>query len=62
MGREAEATVSWKGDTGWSRLHLDSTALTLRGEVRGRILRTEIASVSAIDDDLLLATPEGRLC
>lgn len=62
MGREAEATVSWKGDTGWSRLHLDSTTLTLRGDVRGRIPRADIASVAAVDDDLLLSTPEGRLC
>ena len=47
MGREARGMVTFGGTSGAASLHLDSTELTLRGAVRARIARRDIAEIAA---------------
>lgn len=54
MGREAEATAHWRGAIGTVRVLLESQELILRGEIRARIPRSAISSVTADGDNLCL--------
>jgi hypothetical protein len=61
MGREAEATVQWRGETGLSRILLEPTEIILRGDLRGRIARTVLTGFTVEGNDLRIATPDGPL-
>ena len=45
MGREAVAVCHWQGDVAEAKLHLDSKALSLRGEIRVDVPRSDIRDV-----------------
>jgi hypothetical protein len=61
MGREAEATVQWRGQTGLSKVMLESTEIILRGGIRGRIARADLTGFTVDIDDLRIATSDGPL-
>jgi hypothetical protein len=61
MGREAEATVQWRGETGLSRILLEPAEIILRGDLRGRIERSGLTGFVVEGDDLRIATPDGPL-
>jgi hypothetical protein len=61
MGREAEANVQWRGETGLSRVLLESNEIILRGDLHGRIARAGLTLFAVEGDDLRIATPEGPL-
>ncbi len=56
MGREAVAVCHWQGDVAEARLHLDSQALSLRGEMRVDIPRADIRDVVLADDGVRVLT------
>lgn len=45
MGREAAATVHWRGETADAKALLESTEIVVRGPVRVRIARSDITAV-----------------
>ncbi|MEJ6403958.1 hypothetical protein [Yoonia sp. 2307UL14-13] len=51
----------WQGAVAEARLHLDSAALTLRGDIRATIARSDMRDVALTDDGVLVATPNGDL-
>lgn len=61
MGREAVAVCHWQGEVAEARLHLDSQALTLRGEMRADILRADICEVVLADDGVCVRTDGADL-
>jgi hypothetical protein len=61
MGREAEAHISFAGNSGFGKILLESDRIVLRGVVRAQILRTQISGYGAAGDDLLLQTSQGPL-
>jgi hypothetical protein len=61
MGREAEGRVSFGGLSGPGRLLLEGGALILRGTVRARIARADLAGWSARGGDLCIETASGPL-
>jgi hypothetical protein len=56
MGREAEGHALWRGVSGAVKALLESDAIILRGEVRGRLPRAGLMGWRAEGDDLCLAS------
>ena len=56
MGRETVAVCHWDGTVAEVKLHLDSKALTLRGDLRLDLLRTRIQGVDLTTEGLRVAT------
>lgn len=61
MGREAEAQVNWRGESGNCRAVLESDVLILRGEIRARLPRAHLTGAVADGETLRIATPDGPL-
>ncbi len=61
MGREAEATVHWRGQIGVCRVLLEASQVILRGDLRGQISRSGIAGLTLDGDDLRINTGDGPL-
>ena len=61
MGREAEAEVRFRGQSGRARLLLESDALILRGGLRARLARGDLGAAAAQDGVLRVETAEGVL-
>lgn len=61
MGREAIAVCHWQGDIAEAKLHLDSQALRLRGEMRLDIPRAEIRDVVVSDAGVRVLTDGPEL-
>lgn len=68
MGREATCIAHWQGQSGPVRLHLDSNAFDLKGEIRLSIPRAAIAdpkaeagrlTLTADGEPLLLVMPQA---
>ena len=60
MGREANCTATWQGETAHVKVLLESTEIILRGEIRGRIPRAEIVGV-VVSEDHLVVDVSGEL-
>jgi hypothetical protein len=56
MGREAEGHAVWRGISGAVKALLESDAIILRGEVRGRLPRAGLMGWRVEGDDLCLAS------
>ena len=54
MGREAVAVVRWQGETAEVALHLDATYLTLRGDIRADLRRSEMTGICAVDSGVAM--------
>jgi hypothetical protein len=61
MGREAVAVCHWQGEVAEVSLHLDATALCLRGDIRVDIPRVHIRDVSLVDEGVRLLTDGSEL-
>lgn len=61
MGREAVAVCHWQGDVAEAQLHLDSTALSLRGDIRLDIPRAQINDVVLCDEGVRVITSGPEL-
>lgn len=61
MGREAEGQIKFRGSAGAGKAVLEGDVIILRGEVRARITRGELAGWTLDGDDLRIATAEGPL-
>jgi hypothetical protein len=61
MGREIDATVTFRGQTGACKLLLESDDFILRGDIRARFARVTFAAYLAEQDDLVIQTPQGSL-
>ncbi|MEA1676543.1 hypothetical protein [Nitrospirillum sp. BR 11163] len=61
MGLEAVCHATWNGGAGEVKALLESRELILRGEVRRTLPLAAITAVAVEGDDLVLATPDGRL-
>ncbi len=61
MGREAVAVCHWQGDVAEAKLHLDSRALSLRGEMRLDIPRNDIRDVVLSSEGLRVLTDGPEL-
>lgn len=59
MGREAVAVADWRGQTAEVKVLLESNEIILRGAIRARIPRTEIAEITT-DGDLLRLVAGGE--
>jgi hypothetical protein len=55
MGRETHCTAHWQGRTGQVRLHLDSGAFELSGDIRLRIARADLGSATVEGGRLTLS-------
>ena len=56
MGREAVAVCHWEGEVAEAKLHLDSKALQLRGQIHLDIPRSAIRDVEIVKGGLLVRT------
>lgn len=56
MGREAVAVCHWNGDVAEARLHLDSAALQVRGEMKLDIPRGQIKDVELVEEGVRVNT------
>jgi hypothetical protein len=61
MGLEARCRVGWQGTRWLAAIHLDSTALEVRGRPRLVVPLSEVRHVAVADDEVKLETAEGPL-
>jgi hypothetical protein len=61
MGRETVAVAHWKGETAKVKALLEAAEIILRGEIRARISRANISSISVDEDTLQLVTAGSNL-
>lgn len=61
MGRDTVAVCQWQGDIAEVRLHLDSKALSLRGDICVDIPRVSICDVLLSDEGVRLLTEAEEL-
>jgi hypothetical protein len=54
MGREAEGHAVWRGQSGAVKAYMESDAIILRGEVRGKLPRTGLMGWRVEGEDLCL--------
>lgn len=59
MGREAEGTIRFQGQEGAGRILIEAAEVILRGEVRARLPRDQIADLRVEGEDLVIDTPRG---
>ncbi len=61
MGREDVAVCHWQGDVAEVKLHLDSSELTLRGDIRAAIARRDMQEVVLVNEGVQIQTSDGLL-
>ncbi len=61
MGREAGCTIRWQGEAAEGKVLLEAGELILRGDIRARFARPEIARTEVQDGCLRLWLPGGVL-
>lgn len=59
MGREAEGMIRFRDQGGAGRILIEATEVILRGEVRARVPRDEIAGLRVEGEDLVIDTMRG---
>ena len=61
MGREANGTIDFDGQSGAGNLLLESAGVILRGELRAKIARADFLGFAAEGEYLVIQTPRGPL-
>ncbi len=61
MGREAEAQVTFCGQSAAGKVLLEAEELVLRGAIKAQLLRADLTGFAVEGDDLLMLTPLGAL-
>jgi hypothetical protein len=59
VGQEKQCTLLWDGQSHKGKALLESTELIFRGDIRLKILFSEIKQMSAANGDLRISTPQG---